>query len=146
MTNRLSISSLAFFLLLVPANLARAQGIEPYPDAITNRLFYPKTPMTPPEVNTPFVDPDLGGLMVRVTNENSNPKVSGSYFRNPPPDLNIWSMDNSKFYVAGENSTNLAFAFNPETMTGGRFREQVREVVLSFHCGRVQPLVLSIQT
>jgi hypothetical protein len=119
MTNRLFVSSLTLLLLSLPANGAWAQGVEPYPDAITNRMFYPKTPMAPPPANTPFVDPDLGGLMVRVTNGNSNPKVPGSYFRNPPPDLNVWSMDNSKFYVAGENSTNLAFAFNPETMTVG---------------------------
>jgi hypothetical protein len=37
-----------------------AQGVPPYPNAITNRQFYAKTPMAPPATNTPFTDPDLG--------------------------------------------------------------------------------------
>lgn len=119
----MSFRSLYFVLCTCALSLTAAplwaQGVEPYPNAITNRLFYPKSPMIPPAANTPFADPDLGGVMLRVTNESSNPKVPGSYFRNPPEDVNIWSVDNKKFYVAGENTTNLAFAFDPETMTLG---------------------------
>jgi hypothetical protein len=66
---------LVTYVLLFAATSAGAQGVQPYPDAITNRLFYAKTPMTPPAAHTPFSDPDLGGLMVRITNENSNPKI-----------------------------------------------------------------------
>src|SRR5579859_4226601 len=34
-----------------------AQGIDPYPNAVTDRLVHPKTPMTPPAVNVVFTDP-----------------------------------------------------------------------------------------
>jgi hypothetical protein len=94
-----------------------AQGIQPYPNAITDRLFYAKTPMAPPPVNTVFQDPDLGATMVRITDGTTNPKQPNGYFRNPPGDVNEWSADNSKFYVAGSGAVNLAFAFDPSTMT-----------------------------
>jgi len=95
-----------------------AQGIQPYPDAITNRNLYPKTPMSPPPVNTVFQDPDLGGTMVRVTDGNTNPRQANDFFRNPDDDVNEWSTDESKFYVlAGQDGANLAFAFNPATLT-----------------------------
>ncbi len=55
--------------------------------------------------------------MVRITDENTNPRHPGGYFRNPPGYDNIWSADNSKFYVAGVSNVNLAFAFDPNTMT-----------------------------
>ena len=93
-----------------------AQGIQPYPNAITDRLLRAKTPMAPPPVGTVFQDPDFGSLMVRVTDENTNPKSPGSFFRNPTPDANEWSVDNRKFYILGSNKTLLAFAFDPATM------------------------------
>ena len=110
---------LAFSVLAVPIVSAclLAQGVQPYPDAITNRQFYPKTPMAPPPVNTVFQDPDLGASMVRITDGNTNPKHPDSYFRNPDSDLNEWSMDNTKFYVVGYNTANLAFGFDASTMT-----------------------------
>jgi hypothetical protein len=101
---------------LLPVRIT-AQAVQPYPQAITNRNFYPKTPMAPPPVNTVFADPDLGALMVRVTDDNTNPKVPRSFFRNPPNSVNEWSSDGRKFYVSGANSANLAFAFDPSTMT-----------------------------
>ncbi len=109
-----------FPILLVPIVSAClfAQGVQPYPNAITNREFYAKTPMAPPPVNTVFQDPDLGGTMVRVTNENTNPKAPNDFFLNPDGDVNEWSIDDSKFYViAGGDSMNLAFGFDPSTMT-----------------------------
>jgi len=94
-----------------------AQGVQPYPDAITNRQLYTKTPMAPPAANTVFQDPDLGATMIRVTDANTNPKQINDFFRNTLDDVNEWSMDNGKFYVsAGNDSANLAFAFNPSTM------------------------------
>jgi hypothetical protein len=102
-------------ILLLPMCLS-AQGVQPYPDAITNRLFYPKTPMAPPPANSVFADPDFGSSIVRVTDQNVNPKDLGSFFRNPPPDVNEWSADNTRFYVAGAHTTDFAFAFNPATM------------------------------
>jgi hypothetical protein len=108
---------LSVLLLVLLVKPVLGQGIQPYPLAITNRDFYSKTPMAAPPTNTPFNDPDLGGYMVRVTNENTNPKEIGSFFRNPAPNVNEWSMDDSKFYVVGANSANFAFAFDPATMT-----------------------------
>jgi hypothetical protein len=109
-----------FSVLVVPIVSVSlfAQGVQPYPNAITNRQFYPKTPMTPPAANVVFRDPDLGGTMVRITDENTNPKQPGDFFLNPDGDVNEWSADDSKFYViAGGDSANLAFAFDPSTMT-----------------------------
>jgi hypothetical protein len=68
-------SGICLFILSLTVSQLSAQEVEPYPNAITNRSFYPKTPMTPPAASTQFTDPDLGGLMVRVTNENSNLRV-----------------------------------------------------------------------
>ena len=111
---------LGFSILIIPiVSLGLfAQGIQPYPNAITNRQFYAKTPMTPPPVNTVFQDPDLGGSMVRITDENTNANLPGDFFLNPDGDVNEWSMDDSKFYVVGGgDAATLAFAFNPSTMT-----------------------------
>jgi hypothetical protein len=124
MPTRSLVSLLCLFGLVLTANLVfnpylRAQGVQPYPDAITNRDFYAKTPMTPPAVNVPFVDPDLGGTMVRATGEGINPKDPQSYFHTPAPDANEWNMDESKFYVAGAHTTDFAFSFDPTTMTLG---------------------------
>jgi hypothetical protein len=108
---------LCLFALCLPLRLLWAQGVEPYPHAITNRLFYPKSKMAPPVVNSPFPDPDLGAMIVRVTDGNTNPQIPRSFFRNPSEDANEWSIDNSKFYVMGAESKVLAFAFDPETLT-----------------------------
>lgn len=105
--------------LLIPLLSLRlwAQGISPYPDAITDRVLHAKTPMAPPAVGVVFRDPDFGSLMVRVTDENTNARNPGSYFRNPIPDENEWSVDNRKFYVIGAGSPVLAFGFDPSTMS-----------------------------
>ena len=97
-------SSLCLLALCLPMRPLWAQGVEPYPHAITDRLFYPKTAMAPPVVDSPFRDPDLGAMMVRVTDEFSNPQIPGSFFRNPSEDANEWSVDNRKFYVMGAES------------------------------------------
>ncbi len=106
-------------LLLVPglSLWLCAQGISPYPNAITDRVLHAKTPMAPPPVGAVFQDPDFGSLMVRATDENTNPKIPGSFFRNPASDANEWSMDGRKFYVSGSHTALFAFAFDPATMT-----------------------------
>jgi hypothetical protein len=93
-----------------------AQGVAPYPDAVTDRLVHGKTPMLPPAVNTPFADPDFGTLMVRVTGDNTNPKHVHSFFRNPETETNAWSKDNSKIFLAAQYKSSLAFGFDPKTM------------------------------
>ena len=72
-------------LLVVPIMSAclLAQGIQPYPNAITDRLVHGKTPMGPPAVNTVFNDPDFGSPMVRITDGNTNPVQPNGFFRNP---------------------------------------------------------------
>jgi hypothetical protein len=108
---------LCVLVTYLSTSLVSAQGVQPYPDAITNRTVYPETPLRPPHVSAAFRDPDLGSLMVRVTDENSDPKGKEDYFYNPPQDDNEWSVDGGKFYVAvGYNNANLAFAFDPATM------------------------------
>ena len=108
-----------FSILAVPIVSAclLAQGVPPYPNAITDRLLHGKTAMAPPAVNAVFQDPDLGASMVRITDGNTNPKHPDSFFRNPSDTVNEWSMDNRKFYVVGSSTAELAFAFDPASMT-----------------------------
>lgn len=106
-------------LILLAATLASAQGVEPYPNAFTDREVHPKTPMAPPPAKIVFQDPDFGALMVRVTDDNTNPKHPHSFFRNPETETNAWSADGRKFFLAAEQTTNLAFAFDPSTMAVG---------------------------
>jgi hypothetical protein len=104
-------------ILLLCATTMFAQGIEPYPNAVTNRNIYQETPMVPPLVNVPFNDPDFGSPMVRVTDETTNFVHPGSYLRNAASgDANEWSVDGSKFYVVGDGDVELAFGYDPSTM------------------------------
>lgn len=96
---------------------ASAQGVEPYPNAVTNKLIYQETPMDPPPVNVVFTDPDFGSPMVRVTDQTTDYVHPTSYLRNAGlGDANEWSMDASKFYVVGSGGEELAFGFTPSTM------------------------------
>ena len=101
------------FLLSIASMDAMAQSKQPYPNATTDRLFRAKTPMAPPPVNTVFADPDFGSSMVRVTDQNTNPKVAGSYFYNSGTETSSWSADGKKFYIVGQNAVDLAFGFDP---------------------------------
>jgi len=99
----------------------QAQSPEPYPNAVTDRLIHPKTPMVPPPaVNVLFHDPDFGSSMVRVTDEHSNFRRPGGYLRTEGSGTaNMWSADNRKFYVIGEGGVTLAYSFNPASMHVG---------------------------
>lgn len=113
---RLSLVGLAMVGMTMVTNGA-AQGVQPYPDAITDRLVRLETPMAPPAVNTPFTDPDFGSLMVRATGQTTNFKIPGSYLRNEASgQANMWSSDTSKFYVIGEGGYEFAFGFDPSAM------------------------------
>jgi hypothetical protein len=107
---------LSSLLISVASAAAGAQGIQPYPDAFTDREVHPKSDMVPPPVNTVFQDPDFGALMVRVTDDNTNPQQLHSYFRNPETETNAWSTDGQKFFLVSENNKALAFGFDPSTM------------------------------
>jgi hypothetical protein len=104
-------------LISIFATNAGAQGIQPYPNAVTDWGIHPETWMTPPPVNTLFSDPDFGAPMVRATDRTTNFKHPGSWLRTTASgEANMWSMDTSKFYVIGEGGVDLAFAFDPSTM------------------------------
>jgi hypothetical protein len=97
-----------------------AQSSPPYPNAVTDRWIHPKTPMSPPPVNSPFIDPDFGSKMVRVTDQNSDFLHPGGYLRTEGGGTaNMWSADSSKFYVLGQGGSVLAYSFNPSTMNIG---------------------------
>lgn len=109
-------------LLIVAVSLSqhdlKAQGVQPYPQAITDRLLHLETPMPPPAVNTPFADPDFGSLMVRVTDANTNVKRPGEFFRTDASGAqNFWSADTRKFLVLGQEGEDFAFGFDPATMS-----------------------------
>lgn len=94
-----------------------AQGVQPYPNAITTRSIIPETPMAPPLRNVVFSDPDFGSSMVRATDPTTNFKLPGTFIRTEGSgEANEWSIDTSKFYVVGAGGQTLAFAFNPKTM------------------------------
>ena len=98
------------------STLVWSQDVAPFPYAITDRVFYPQSSMMPPDVNESCTDPDLGGTMIRVTDENTDAQEPGSFFFNPPNQANEWNADNSKFFVESENHR-LAFAFDSDTGT-----------------------------
>jgi hypothetical protein len=105
-------------VLLLCATTMFAQGTDPYPNAITNKLIYQETPMAPPPVNMVFNDPDFGSLMVRATDETTNFVHPGTYLRTAAAgEANEWNVDASKFYVVGYGDVELAFGFDPSTMT-----------------------------
>jgi hypothetical protein len=94
-----------------------AQGVEPYPNAITDRLVHQETPLALPPVGVLFHDPDFGSAMVRVTDQNTNFKTPRGYLRTEASgQANEWSSDTSKFYVVGQGGHEFAFAFDPSTM------------------------------
>jgi hypothetical protein len=112
-------SRLILYVLMAKANLS-GQNLQPYPNAVTDQLVHTKTPMTLPMVNVPFVDPDFGSQMVRVTDESSQFLHPGRYLRTEASgSANMWSSDSSKFYVIGEGGVTLAFSFDPLTMNIG---------------------------
>jgi hypothetical protein len=95
-----------------------AQGIEPYPDALTDRSIHQETPMVPPPRNVVFTDPDFGSSMVRATDATTNFQLPGTFLRSEGSGkANEWSADTKKFYVLGEGGQDLVFAFDPATMT-----------------------------
>jgi hypothetical protein len=99
--------------------LAQAPAqIQPYPKARTDKAVQPETPMSPPPVNTPFVDRDFGETMVRATDPATNNfDPHQTFFRTEASgDQNSWSADSKKFYVIVNIGYILAFAFNPSTM------------------------------
>jgi hypothetical protein len=108
---------LSFVCLVLVTPAIFAQSPWPYPNAATDKLIHPKTPMLPPPINTVFNDPDFGSPMVRVTDETSNFKVPGGYVGTEASgESNMWSIDTKKFYVIAEGGWDLAFAFDPSTM------------------------------
>lgn len=107
---------LCFLLLSLAASLVCAQDVQPYPNAVTDRQVHPKTAMLPPPVNAVFADPDFGSLMVRVTDENTNPKHAHTYFRNPISEVNSWNSDGRKFFLVAGGGNTFAFGFDPASM------------------------------
>jgi hypothetical protein len=76
--------------------------------------------MTPPLVNVPFVDPDFGSKMVRVTDETSHFLRPGGYLRTEASgSANMFSSDGRKLYVIAEGGVTLAYSFKPSTMRIG---------------------------
>jgi hypothetical protein len=112
---RVSLFGLCVVFDVVP--LLPAQGVQPYPNAITNRLIYPETPMPVPLRNIVFTDPDFGSKMVRATDPTTNFKLPGTYLRTEASgEANEWAKDTSKFYVVGGGGQALAYGFDPGTM------------------------------
>src|ERR1035438_1861330 len=70
---------LVFCMLVVPivSVCLCAQGVQPYPNAVTDRQFYAKTPMAPPPANTVFQDPDRGASIDRDTYHNTQHNMTG---------------------------------------------------------------------
>lgn len=113
-------SALTVSIVLVIVGLAArltGQGVQPYPNAITDRLIHQETAMAVPATNVVFTDPDFGSQMVRATDQTTNFKKPGTFLRTEGSgQANEWSSDDGKFYVIGSGGWVFAFAFNPSTM------------------------------
>jgi hypothetical protein len=103
-------------LALAASGYLCAQGVAPYPNAITDQSLHTKKTMAPPAVNVSFHDPDFGSQMVRVTDSTTDPKHAFTYFRNADNETNMFSSDVHKFFVVNGNGGLLAFGFNPSSM------------------------------
>ena len=113
---RLTILSVLSTALALSASVS-AQSPQPYPHAVTNRLVYQETPMSPPPKNVVFTDPDFGSSMVRATDATTNFRLPGTFLRTEGSgEENEWSADTKKFYVLGKGGQTLVFAFDPTTM------------------------------
>jgi hypothetical protein len=110
-----------FILCVLTAQVGLvAQSVQPYPKATTDQLVHTKTPMSPPQVNVPFVDPDFGSQMVRVTDQTSQFMRPGGYLRTEASgSANLFSSDGTKLYVIAEGGTTLAYSFDSSTMKIG---------------------------
>ena len=109
-------SVLALFVGVTVVQCA-AQSRMPYPNATTDRLVHAKTPMAPRPVNTVFNDPDFGSLMVRVSDQNTDPGIKGGYLRTEGSGQRVsWNSDTTKFYIVAEGGQTLVFGFDPNTM------------------------------
>ena len=94
-----------------------AQGINPYPNAVTDRAIHLESPMSVPPTNVVVTDPDFGSSIVRATDEMTNFKLPGTALVNEASgEANEWSADGRKFYVMGHGGQVLAFAFDPSAM------------------------------
>jgi hypothetical protein len=94
-----------------------AQNPQTYSHAITDRLIHKETPMSVPDPNVVFTDPDFGSSMVRVTDASTNFRLPNTFLiTNGSGEANEWSKDSTKFYLVGDGGWNYAFAFDPKTM------------------------------
>jgi hypothetical protein len=103
-------------LVLVASGYLSAQGIAPYPNAVTDQALHAKTAKSAPPVNVMFHDPDFGSEMVRVTDPSTDPKHPFTYFRNADNETNMFSSDVHKFFVVNGHGGLLAFGFDPSSM------------------------------
>ena len=104
-------------LVLQMAASALGQGVQPYPNTITDRLVRQQTAMAPPAARVVFQDPDFGSSMVRVTDNNTDLGQPETFFVNADGVTNEWSLDSKKFFVlAGQKGGLFAFGFDPVNM------------------------------
>jgi hypothetical protein len=97
--------------------VASGQGIQPYPNANTDRLIHLETAMAPPARNVVFSDPDFGEPMVRASDPTTNFKLPGTYLRTEGSgQASAWAADSSKFYMLGKGGQVLVWDFNSTTM------------------------------
>jgi hypothetical protein len=109
--------SCVLITIIALAARVRAQGVEPYPNAVTDRLIHQETPMAPPPKNVVFTDPDFGSSMVRATDATTDFKFPNTFLQSEGSGkANEWSVDTKKFYVMGKGGRDFVFGFDPATM------------------------------
>ena len=72
--------------------------------------------------------------MVRVTDDNTDPKHLDSVFRNPEGVKNAWSQDDRKFFVVGPGAVALAFGSTLPLCASAPCREQEPVEPFQFLC------------
>lgn len=119
MISHVNVRRLVVLISLIQISFGRmsAQSPSPYPNAIVDRLIHDETPMRAPKPGTLFRDPDFHTWMVRVSDENTNFRLPGTFLRTVGNgETNMWSSDGKKFYIVGGGGWLYTFAFDPSRM------------------------------
>ncbi len=146
---RLVLMSMSALLLLCAVRRASAAGPAspsssehcggpPNYCANSTRNVVPETPMAPPPVNTPFRDPDFGSRMVRVTDANTIPSLTGTSFHSSDTgetaewskfDPAIGEHGGYRFFVESSAGYEIPFELDASTMQVTRIKGKHRGFV-----------------
>jgi hypothetical protein len=120
-----SLTTLVFFLVLLPATIVHAQSGAPSTyRAISNRNVYPK-PALPAvgSAGSRVNDPTFGARMLRVTDANTRPGYPGRSYSTPSAAHQLaWNATSDRFYIRSLDGWFIPYNFDPSSMTASRIQ------------------------